>query len=137
MKSATRLGVRNCPNSCCLSKSSCDAGANGEGIYLFEMDTHSGELSNRKLVAKVPNPTWIVIHPSKKYLYAINEVNNYDGKTGSITAFSINPSTGDLALLNTVSSGAAGPAHMSLDATEDDVRYALDFQRRDKPFCAA
>ena len=96
--------------------SAVDGGANGEGIYLFEMDTHTGELANRKLVAKVPNPSWIVIHPSKKYLYTINEVNNYVGNTGSVTAFSIDPSTGDLTLLNTVSSGAAGPAHMGLDA---------------------
>jgi 6-phosphogluconolactonase (cycloisomerase 2 family) len=96
--------------------SAVDGGANGEGIYLFEMDQHTGELSNRKLAAKVPNPSWIVIHPSKKYLYTINEVNNYEGNTGSLTAFSINTATGDLAVLNTVSSGAAGPAHMSLDA---------------------
>jgi 6-phosphogluconolactonase len=96
--------------------SAVDGGANGEGIYLFEMDPHTGELSNRKLVAKVPNPSWIVIHPSKKYLYTINEVNNYEGNTGSLTAFSIDPATADLTLLNTVGSGGAGPAHMSLDA---------------------
>ena len=42
-----------------------DGGANGEGIYRFEMDAHTGALNRRKLVAKVPNPSWIVIHPSK------------------------------------------------------------------------
>lgn len=96
--------------------SAVDGGANGEGIYLFEMDTHTGELSNRKLVAQTPNPTWIVIHPSRKYLYTINEVTNYQGGSGSVTAFAIDPLTGDLTFLNTVSSGGAGPAHMSLDA---------------------
>ncbi len=96
--------------------SAVDGGANGEGIYLFEMDTHTGELSNRKLVAKTPNPSWIVIHPSKKYLYAINEVTNYQGGSGSVSAYSIDASSGDLTLLNTVSSEGAGPAHMSLDA---------------------
>ena len=96
--------------------SAVDGGANGEGIYLFEMDTHTGELSNRKLVAQTPNPSWIVIHPSRKYLYAINEVTNYQGGSGSVTAFAIDPPTGDLTFLNTVSSEGAGPAHMSLDA---------------------
>jgi len=99
-----------------------DGGANGEGIYLFQMDTRSGELSNRRLVAKTPSPSWIVIHPSKKYLYAINEVNTFGGGTGSVSAFAIDPSSGDLTALNTVSSGGAGPAHMSLDAAG---RYAF------------
>jgi 6-phosphogluconolactonase (cycloisomerase 2 family) len=44
--------------------SAVDGGANGEGIYRCEMDTHTGELERRKLVAKVPNPSWIAIHPS-------------------------------------------------------------------------
>ena len=97
--------------------SAVDGGANGEGIYRFEMNASNGELRNRRLVAKTPNPSWIVIHPSKKYLYAINEVNDFEGKNGSVTAFAIDRATGDLAALNTVSSGGAGPAHMSLDAT--------------------
>ena len=95
--------------------SAVDGSANGEGIYLFEVDPHTGRLSDARLVAKIPNPSWIVVHPSKKYLYAINEVNNHEGGTGSITAFSIDPATGDLTALNTVSSAGAGPAHMSLD----------------------
>jgi 6-phosphogluconolactonase (cycloisomerase 2 family) len=93
-----------------------DGGANGQGIYLFEVDRQTGKLSNPKLVAKIPNPSWIVIHPSKKYLYTINEMNNYEGNSGSVTAFSIDPANGDLTILNTVSSGGTGPAHMSLDA---------------------
>jgi 6-phosphogluconolactonase len=96
--------------------SAVDGGANGEGIYLFEMDPHTGELSTARLVAKTPNPSWIVIHPSHKYLYAINEVTNYQGDSGSVTAFAVDATTGDLTQINTVSSEGAGPAHMSLDA---------------------
>ncbi len=102
--------------------SAVDGGANGEGIYLFEVDAHTGELSNRKLVAKTPNPSWITIHPSKKYLYAINEVTNFEGGSGSVSAFAINATTGELGLINTVSSEGAGPAHMSLDT---QGRYAF------------
>ena len=36
--------------------SAVDGGANGEGIYLFEMDPHTGELSAARLVAKRPTP---------------------------------------------------------------------------------
>ena len=93
-----------------------DSRANGEGIYLFEMDPHTGELSNGKSIVKSPNPTWIVIHPSKKYLYAISEVSSYKSDSGSVSAYEINPATGDLTLLNTVGTEGSGPAHMSLDA---------------------
>jgi 6-phosphogluconolactonase len=93
-----------------------DGSGNGEGIYLFDVDAQLGALSNRRLVAKTPNPSWISIHPSKKYLYAINEVANFDGGNGSVSAFAIDAASGELTLLNAVSSAGAGPAHMSLDA---------------------
>jgi 6-phosphogluconolactonase (cycloisomerase 2 family) len=93
-----------------------DGGGNGEGIYLFEMNPRTGELLRRKLAAKTPNPSWITIHPSKKYLYAINEVMTFQGTSGSVSAFAIDRANGDLTALNTVSSEGAGPAHMSLDA---------------------
>lgn len=91
--------------------------ANGEGIYLFEMDRQNGALTERRVVAKSANPSWIVIHPSRRYLYAVNEVDDYQGKSGSVSAFAIDQTSGDLSPLNIVSSGGAGPAYISLDAT--------------------
>jgi len=95
--------------------SAIDGGSNGQGIYLFEMDTRTGAFSRRRLVAKAPNPSWIVVHPSKKYLYAVNEI--VDQESGSVSAYAIEPATGDLTPLNVVSSEGRGPAHMSLDAS--------------------
>jgi len=92
------------------------AGGNGEGIYLFEMNGVTGELSGRKLVAKTPAPSWIAIHPSKKYLYAVNERGDYQGHSGSVSAFAIDAASGDLTALNVVSSEGAGPCYLSLDA---------------------
>jgi len=97
--------------------SAVDGGANGEGIYLLRMDPRTGELSSSTLAAKTRNPSWISIHPSRKYLYAINEITDFDGSSGSVSAFSINADSGGLTLLNSVSSEGAGPAHMSLDAS--------------------
>lgn len=98
------------------------AGSNGEGIYRFKMNQETGELSHRSLAAKTPCPSWIAIHPSRKYLYAANEIADFHGNSGSVSAFAIDPSTGDLRLLNTVSSEGAGPAHLSIDAAG---RYAF------------
>src|ERR1035438_3921392 len=96
--------------------SAVDGGANGEGIYLFKVDSRTGTLSRSKLDVKARNPSWICIHPSKKYLYAINEITDFNGSSGSVSAFSIDRESGGLTLLNSVSSEGAGPAHMSLDA---------------------
>jgi 6-phosphogluconolactonase len=98
------------------------AGSNGEGIYLFDVDSASGELLHRRLAAQTPSPSWIAIHPSHRFLYAVNEVDNYGDKSGSVSAFAIDAATGDLRPLNVASSEGAGPAHMSIDATG---RFAL------------
>jgi 6-phosphogluconolactonase len=93
-----------------------DGAGNGDGIYLSEVDSSTGELSNRRLVAKTPSPSWLALHPSRKFLYSVNEIDSYEGKSGSVTAFAIDSASGDLRALNTVSSQGATPAHMSLDA---------------------
>ncbi len=92
------------------------AAGHGEGIEQFEMDPHTGELSRRAPAVKTPNPSWLALHPSKKYLYAVNEVDNFDGGNGSVSAFAIDGATGALRLLNTVSSKGAIPAYCSVDA---------------------
>lgn len=99
-------------------------GNNGKGIELFELNPRTGELSHLSLAAKTPNPSWLAIHPSKKYLYALNEVENFDGGNGSVSAFVIDGASGALSALNTVSSAGAGPAHLSVDATGKFVLVA-------------
>ncbi len=89
---------------------------NGEGIYRFLYHPETGELTHRELAAKTASPSWIALHPSKQYLYAINEVEDFEGKNGSVSAFAVDPDSGALRFLNTVSSAGAGPAYMSVDA---------------------
>jgi 6-phosphogluconolactonase len=98
------------------------AGSNGEGIYLFDVNPATGQLSNRKLAAKSPDPSWIAIHPSKRFLYAVNEVSDYNGKSGSVSAFAIDQATGNLRSLNVVDSEGAGPCFLSIAASG---RYAF------------
>ncbi len=88
-----------------------------KGIYLARLNTATGALSAPELAAEIPNPTFLTIHPSSKYLYAANEIGNYNGqRSGSVSAFSIDPSTGKLTPLNAVSSKGQGPCHVSTDA---------------------
>jgi 6-phosphogluconolactonase len=89
---------------------------NGQGIHLFSVDSSTGDLTQIKVAAAIPSPSWLAFHPNKRFLYAVNEISNYLGTTsGSVTAFAVDSSTGDLTLLNVVSSQGAGPAHLSVD----------------------
>jgi 6-phosphogluconolactonase (cycloisomerase 2 family) len=92
------------------------SGGNGQGIYLFSVDPSTGILTQIKVAATVPSPSWLAIHPRGNFLYAVNEISNFNGgTTGSVSAFAIDTTTGDLTFLNVVSSQGSGPAHLSVD----------------------
>lgn len=97
-------------------------GSNGKGIYLFEMDSQTGALSPIKLTAEAASPSWLSLHPSGRYLYAANEVTNFDGTNGSVSAYAVDRASGDLRLLNTLSSEGGGPAYLTTDA---DGKYVF------------
>ena len=87
----------------------------GQGIYLLEMDPATGALRQRDVFSNDANPSWLAFDPSRTHLYSANEISNYQGAaSGSVSAYSIDRTTGRLMLLNTVSSEGAGPAHLSV-----------------------
>src|SRR4051812_4799345 len=89
-----------------------------KGIYAYRFDAKTGHMAPLGLMAETPNPTFLAVHPNGKYLYAINEIDNYNGKkAGSVSAYSIDKSNGKLTPLNTVSSASPGPCHVVVDAT--------------------
>lgn len=97
---------------------------NGEGIHLFEMNPETGELTFLNVAAKVTNPSWITFDATGHHLYAVNEISNFDGTNGSVTAFRVDRSTGALTLLNTVSSEGGGPVYLSIDRTNKFIFVA-------------
>ena len=91
-------------------------GAKSKGIYRFEFDTATGKLTGPELAAETKNPSFLAIHPSKKFLYAIGELDNVSGKKGgAVTAFSLDAKTGELKELNQQSSVGAGPCYIVID----------------------
>lgn len=98
-------------------------GGESKGIYAYRFDAISGEVNPIGLMAESENPSFLAAHPSGRFLYAVNEIDQFGGeKSGSISAFSIDRNAGNLTLLNRVSSLGAGTAHLSLDKTG---RYLL------------
>lgn len=97
----------------------------GEGIYVYRMHPASGALEFASSVSDIVNPSFLAIHPQKRRLYAVNEVDDFeDSAGGAVSAFSIDPKTGGLTYLNRQSSQGAGPCHLSVDATGKAVLVA-------------
>ena len=89
-----------------------------KGIYAYRFDSGSGKLSEIGLAAESTDPSFLTVHPSGKYLYAVNEVGDFNGqKSGALSALSIDHKTRKLTLLNQVSTHGAGPCYVSLDST--------------------
>ncbi len=90
--------------------------AKSKGIYLLELDLATGALASKGLAGETVNPSFLTIHPSRKYLYAVGEIANFEGKkTGAVSAFAIDPKSGKLSLLNQQSAGGTGPCHLVMD----------------------
>jgi 6-phosphogluconolactonase len=89
-----------------------------KGIYAYRFDAASGKLNVIGLAAESGDPSFVAVHPSGKYLYAVNEVTNFGGSnSGAVSAFAIDRKTGKLTFLNQVATRGAGPCHVSLDRT--------------------
>lgn len=101
---------------------------NGQGIYLFQMDPATGALTQRAIFPNDANPSWLALDRDGTHLYSANEISTYQGtKSGSVSAYSVNRSNGQLKLLNTVSSEGAGPAHLSIHPAGRHVLVANYF----------
>ncbi len=67
---------------------------------------------------KRPIPTFLALSPNGKFLYGVNEVNDFQGKkAGAVSGWSIDRATGKLTPLNQVSSASPGPCHLIVDST--------------------
>ena len=98
-------------------------GKGSDGIHAFRFDPVTGKISSVGLVAVTENPSFLVIDPTGRFLYAVNELDTFRNEpTGAVSVFAIDQASGKLTLLQQVASLGAGPAHLSLDQS---ARYLL------------
>jgi 6-phosphogluconolactonase len=106
-------------------------GPKSKGIYVSRFDVATGTLSAPELAAETVNPTFLAVPPGDAgrsstrplVLYAANET-GWGGKSGTISAFTIDHQTGRLTLLNSQSSRGGGPCHLSVDPSGQCVLAA-------------
>jgi 6-phosphogluconolactonase len=91
-----------------------------KGIYAFRYDASSGKLTPIGVAAETADPSWVAIHPSGKFLYAVNEA----GKNSMVSAFALDANTGKLTLLNQVPALGEDPCYLSFDRTGKFVLIA-------------
>lgn len=93
-----------------------DKGA--QGIYAYRFDTAAGKLTPIGVAAHTDNPSFLTISKDHKYLYAVNENPDIKGPyKGGVSAYSIDPKTAKLTLINRVPSKGNAPCYLSLDHT--------------------
>ena len=99
------------------------AKTDSKGIYSFRFDSSTGRLTAMALAAPAQDPSFLTVASNEKYLYAVNELSEFNGeKSGAVAAYSLDPKSGKLTQLNQVPSGGADPCYVSFDQTG---RYLL------------
>lgn len=99
------------------------SGAKSKGIYVSRLNAATGVVTQPELAAEATNPSFLALHPNRKFLYAVGEIWS-SPQQGGVTGFAINPQTGKLTALNQQSSGGAGPCHLTVDTAGKHVLVA-------------
>jgi 6-phosphogluconolactonase (cycloisomerase 2 family) len=88
---------------------------NGRGIHLFRADRTTGALTPRGVYELGTSPNCLALNAGGTRLYSTNETDRVgESNEGTVSAFAINRTDGQLTLLNTVRSGGAGPTYLSI-----------------------
>ena len=96
----------------------------GKGIYVYRLDASSGgmELCSVAETGR-PNPSYLALDPSRRFLYAVNELKEFEGAPGgAVSAFSVDPDSGKLSFLNRKPTHGTDPCHLTIHQTG---RYVL------------
>jgi 6-phosphogluconolactonase len=83
-----------------------------EGIFVYHVNPASGRLTFSSKAESGMNPSFLAVHPSRRYLYAANELGQ-----GEASSFTIDPINGALRRMNSQPTGGMHPCYISIDPT--------------------
>lgn len=96
----------------------------GKGIYCL---TLQGDRLAEGTVAETVNASFLVMDHGRRWLYATNELKEYDGRPGgAVSAFRFDQDTLQMTYLNTRPVGGADPCHVSVDQGDSHL-YCANF----------
>lgn len=87
-----------------------------ESIYLYNLNSETGELTREAAYKAGENPSYLALSPDRQHLYVVNETISYEGEeSGAVSAFAINGQGASLSLLNKVASKGGAPCYIALN----------------------
>ena len=102
-----------------------------KGIYTGRLDLDRGALTGVALATASTDPSYLALHPGGRFLYAVNEVSDFEGNaSGGVEAFAIEPSGTELRRVNQVASGGGAPCHLAVDRQARYVVVAVAWSAR-------
>jgi len=88
------------------------------GIYPATLDLHTGRLELAGEATPAENASYLALDPQGRFLYSVNELSEYQGKTGgALSAFAVDAKSGALTALNQQPSEGQWPCHLCVDGT--------------------
>jgi len=88
-----------------------------EGLYSYSFNSTTGEITNKKLEAKLTDPSFLTISENKKYLYTVEKTDEFKNSKGAVTAFKIENDR--LSEINTVGTSGGYPCHVGISKKGD------------------
>lgn len=90
-----------------------DTGA--EGISVLDLDVASGALRHVQTVPGLISPSFLALHPSGRFLYAVERQWSPErADVGAVSAFAVDGATGRISEIDRRPSGGVSPAHVSV-----------------------
>ncbi len=87
------------------------------GLYRYRLDPARGSLTLLDTAHAGVNPSFLAFHPNGRTLYAVNELISAQGPQpeGAVSAFAIDPRSGQLTFLNRQPALGSAPCHLTTD----------------------
>jgi 6-phosphogluconolactonase len=93
------------------SRTTRERNARGDGINVYRVNAKTGQWSHVQLITGLANPSFLAFDRSRRFLYSVH------GDLTDISAFAIDPRSGKLTHLNSVSTFGKNPVHLVVDPT--------------------
>ena len=88
----------------------------GRGIEVGGFDAGTGTLTTPELAFELTNPSFLALDPSNSHLYAVTEVDDYQGGvSGALSSFNLDRHSGALTFLNRQPTQGPGPCYVDVD----------------------
>ncbi len=93
-------------------------GGESRGIYSVRINAETGALSDPELVAELPNPEFLALHPNGRFVYALTQGTTSDGgRSAAVGAFEVDRESGRLTALNAELADRGSLTHLAIDET--------------------